>query len=214
MRLPDCGGSQLRVAGLLKDSPARNTTGDIWVSEQNGNANFWTFRSTSRNTRFIRSASPGGLFTVSIFPMGARHTQSKSNRKPYQPPTQSCADPGPGAGGRRSRDAGWGPRRLHGKQKQLHIGNAGEAVARCRRSVYCTGQAGEEFPACHAKGRARGTFSEVCARKPADLLCIHTLYTSARYPWQKSLQILPSVKRGLKKESRKENIPPKAKESE
>lgn len=68
-------------------------------------------------------------------------------------------------------------------------------VVRCRRPVYCIGQTNEEFPARYAKVGVQGTFSEVCAMKPADLLCIHTLYTFASYPWQKSFQILPSVEK-------------------
>lgn len=71
------GGVTTQSSRVIEGLTCTEYNTDIWVSEQNGNANFWTFRSTSRNTRFIRSASPGGLFTLSIFPMGARHTQSK-----------------------------------------------------------------------------------------------------------------------------------------
>lgn len=44
--------------------------------------------------------------------------------------------------------------------------------------------------------------------KPADLY-IHTLYTFASYPWQKSSQILPSVETNQK--GKEENTPPKQK---
>lgn len=87
------------------------------------------------------------------------------------------------------------------KQKEPHIRNFSVAVVRCRRSVYCIGQADEEFPACYAKVRVQGTFSEVCARKPAALLCIHSHIVHLR---SLSLAKLPpnSTKKKNKKGSR------------
>lgn len=61
-------------------------------------------------------------------------------------------------------------------------------MATYRRSVYCTEQTNEEFPACDVKGSMCKCSSEVCTMKSADLLCIITLYTFGCNLWNKACE--------------------------
>ena len=53
--------------------------------------------------------------------------------------------------------------------------NFGVDVVRCRRSVYCIGQTLEEFPACQARVRVHGTFSEVCNETSSSPVYSHAV---------------------------------------
>lgn len=69
-----------------------------------------------------------------------------------------------------------------------------------RRSVYCTEQTNEEFPACDVKGSVHKCSSEVCTMKSTDLLCIITLYTFGCNLWSKACEFSPRDQKKKRKQ--------------